>query len=1096
MMTNSNPRSPSTPASSGELPLRRWCAVSVRGPVLSLGLAIFVLIPAPHRAVAQIPPPTDAPKPLSPEESASAFKLPEGFRMEVIASEPLIESPSGACWDEHGSLFVSELHGYNLEGQLDIEELNKTGKLDTEVRRVQADEKFKVAARGGTFGRVKKLRDTNGDGRMDTAESWGRDLPPVYGLVAARGGVILACAPHIIFLADRDGDGKAEVQETLFTGFPTGNLERGINAPQWGTDGWIYFGQGAGGGEITGPHLSGPVNLPRTNFRIRPDGSAIEPVTGGTGTFGFALTETDALFTVSTGEPGRCVAPLPWRYLIRNPDAAARDLEVATGEKRVFPLASAHPWRQKRAEHAEYNKFYRDRYGAGDSDAGGLFTSACCPLIYQDAVLPGVQGQYFVCEPSGNILHRALIEPDGSALKLVRPPGEKQSEFAASSDSWSHPMNLTHGPDGSIWVVDYYREIIEDYSAIPRHLQQQYGLYNGHDRGRLYRLTHRDAAAAPPADMSKLDAAALAKECASPLFWRRQTAQRLLVERSDQSIAPALRLLLAAPQAAPATLITTLRTMDQVGVIGPADLMPFLSHGTTSVRTHALQLSDRWLAREEGRELLDKLLSALAQERDPRVLIQFALSLGESRDPRATAALAEIARTHLEVRWMQSAILSSLSGRGADMLAELLREPGGSGSLVPGLAEAVAAGQDEAELARTLGLIAAAEPDTQITALEAMVAGRKNAPRKPLDSPEARTALATLAASPSAAVRTATGSLADTFVPSAADAPAALPEFVKPAMEVSEESFRTFLAALSGPRDLKRGHEVFTQTCASCHRVGEEGVEFGAELLAQIGIAEEALLKEILMPSERIRPGYETTMLEMKNGQPLIGLLKDDGATSITLSQPGGAQQTVLRKDVTGVRRLPMSLMPSFAALPPADVASVLAWLRSQAGPEAGLAVLFDEEPDFSKLLTQESGRATIQSTGAAVGKLCLHITPPQRASPQIPGWNYRIVETPGAPDEFRYLRLSWRTSGHGVMLELARSGQWPKAEDANGRYFAGRNTTGWQARETSPEAPGEWDTVTVDLWKDMGAFTMTGIAPTAMGGDAWFDRIELLRDR
>ncbi|MDA0350506.1 MAG: hypothetical protein O3C20_24265, partial [Verrucomicrobia bacterium] len=105
----------------------------VRGPILSLGWALFSLIAAPHYSVAQIPPPVDAPKPLSPEQSAAAFKLPEGFRMEVIASEPLIESPSGACWDEHGSLFVSELHGYNLEGQLDIEELNKTGKLDTEV---------------------------------------------------------------------------------------------------------------------------------------------------------------------------------------------------------------------------------------------------------------------------------------------------------------------------------------------------------------------------------------------------------------------------------------------------------------------------------------------------------------------------------------------------------------------------------------------------------------------------------------------------------------------------------------------------------------------------------------------------------------------------------------------------------------------------------------------------------------------------------------------------------------------------------------------------------------------------------------------------
>ena len=112
----------------------------------------------------------------------------------------------------------------------------------------------------------------------------------------------------------------------------------------------------------------------------------------------------------------------------------------------------------------------------------------------------------------------------------------------------------------------------------------------------------------------------------------------------------------------------------------------------------------------------------------------------------------------------------------------------------------------------------------------------------------------------------------------------------------------------------------------------------------------------------------------------------------------------------------------------------------------------------------------------------------------KIPGWKYRIVEIPTAPDEFRYLRLSWRASGAGVMLEIPRDGQWPKASDPNGRYYAGRNTTAWQAREVSPRAPREWETITVDLWKDMGTFTFTGLGPTAMGGDAWFDRIELLR--
>lgn len=892
---------------------------------------VWPLLFATNPALAQIPRPTDAPKPTTPEQSAAAFKLPDGFRMEVVASEPLIASPSAVCWDERGRMFVSELHGYNLAGQLDIEELNRTGKLDTQVRRVQADEKFKRAAQAGTFGVVKLLRDTNGDGRMDAADVWATNLPPVYGLVPARGGVIVACAPNIVFLADLDGDGKAETREVLFTGFPTGELERGINAPQWSADGWIYFGRGWGGGKITGPHLPEPAQLPGSDFRIRADGSAIEPVTGATHTFGFAMTESGDRFTVTTTVPGIFIAPLPWRYLARNPDAATPSLEAATGDRRAYSISKPHPWRQKRADDPAYFKYYNSRYGAAESEADGWFTAACGPMVYQDRVLPELRGQYFVCEPAGNLIHRALVEADGSALKIRRAPGEEKSEFAASTDAWTHPMNLTHGPDGCIWVTDYYREIIEDYSAIPRHLQQQYGVYAGHDRGRIYRLTHRDATRAPAADMSALDAKALAHECASPLFWRRQTAQRLLVERGEANSVLTLRELLGDKSAEPSTVIIPLRTLDQLGALTPSDVQPFVSHADPAVRVQALQLADRWFAKEEGRSLLDTALVAAAAEQNPRVQIQFALSLGEARDPRAFAMLSQFAREKLGVRWMDAALLSSLHGRGLEMLDALLRDPGGSAPLLPPLAQSIAARRDESELAGTLGLISPARPDTQAAVLNALAKGRKNAPRNALADKSARAALATLAASPLTEVRTAARALEDTFVATLADDESLVPPGQLPPVEqISEETFRKFVAALSGPRDLKHGHEVFLQACATCHRIGNEGSEVGPDLMGQLGMAEESLLKDILMPNERIRPGYETTLVQTRDGGATTGLLKSDDATSLTLMQAGAVEQVLLRKDAMGVRRLATSLMPSFAeGLKPADVADLLAWLRS-----------------------------------------------------------------------------------------------------------------------------------------------------------------------
>jgi putative heme-binding domain-containing protein len=389
--------------------------------------------------------------------------------------------------------------------------------------------------------------------------------------------------------------------------------------------------------------------------------------------------------------------------------------------------------------------------------------------------------------------------------------------------------------------------------------------------------------------------------------------------------------LLAGKNAEPATVVIALRTLEQLGALTPSDVQPFISHANAAVRIHALQLADRWFTKNEGSTLLDATLTAAAAEPNPRVQIQFALSLGEARDPRAFAMLARFARERLGVRWMDAAVLSSLHGRGLEMLGTLLREPGGSAPFLPPLAQSIAARRDESELASTLKLVGAAKPDTQAAVLDGLARGRKNAPRMPLADKSARAALATFAASPVAEVRTATHVLEDTFGATAADDDSLVPAGQLPAAEnVSDETFRKFVAALAGPRDLKHGHEIFLQGCATCHRIGNEGNEAGPDLLGQLGVAEESLLKDILLPNERIRPGYETTLVQTRDGAAVIGLLKNDDATSLTLAQPGGVEQVLLRKDVTGVRRLATSLMPSFAeGLKPSDVADLLAWLRS-----------------------------------------------------------------------------------------------------------------------------------------------------------------------
>lgn len=175
----------------------------------------------------------------------------------------------------------------------------------------------------------------------------------------------------------------------------------------------------------------------------------------------------------------------------------------------------------------------------------------------------------------------------------------------------------------------------------------------------------------------------------------------------------------------------------------------------------------------------------------------------------------------------------------------------------------------------------------------------------------------------------------------------------------------------------------------------------------------------------------------------------------------------------------------------------MIGWLRTAGGQAQSLSnrrVLFDEEVDMVDKLNQGGGRAYIEHGDSFSGKVCLAITPLQRYSARIPNWHFPIRQHPTG-DQYRYLRLAWKTrEGEGTMIELASDGDWPNARVAQRRYYAGTNTSDWAAQEVSSIAPSVWQSVTLDLWQDCGEFTLTGIAPTALGGIAYFDRIELLQ--
>ena len=1217
-----HPRFLSHSSFAGCLPYAR--SLWVRAAVCWLSTALLL--------AGEITPATDAPQPLSPEESLKRFRVPPGFRIELVASEPLLADPTDMAFDAQGRLFVCELYGYNLEGHYDILELNKTGKLDTQVRRIAANPAALARAEKESHGTVKRLEDTNADGRMDRMTIWASNLPPCYGLVAARDGVIVLCAPDIVYLGDRDGDGQAEVRETLFTGFGVGEMWTRISNPQWGVDNWIYAACGDGSaGTIRGPHLPQPVQLGNTGFRFKADGTAFEPVSGGTSGFGLALTDWDDRFLVSNQQHALHVAPLPHRYLARNPYyAALRTVNniCSYGEPaRVFPAAPPDPWRLKRSEQPEWVKFY----GAAEANMG-LVTAACAPLIYRAGQFPvEYQGAHFSCECAYNLVHLCRLEPNGAGFKAVR--AIENGEFLTSTEQWFRPVNLADGPDGSLYIVDMYREIIEDYSAIPRYLQQQYGLIKGWDKGRIWRVVYdggqRSEVRTERAVFGGLN------ELSSDNAWRRLTAQRLIVERGDPSVAPGLARVVnegGTPQAR----LHALYALDGLHRLRPELIGTGLNDSAPGVRCHSLQLSEAWLDRQPA--ILEKALS-LTNDPDPQVRLQLAFTMGETRDARRLAALAALANRFGIDPWMQAAIVSSVPDAAEVLLWELIQSPAFSAAgrrLIRPLVGVIGARQDGAELARLLGGVAefrgaetealqtecltglleslkrgklpAMPEDTGPAALRRLLASTspavhrlalqvagvlkltqspellgvfEQAARDALDadrpSPERKAALTLLSSAPfhllaSAATNLLAASqpldlqLAGVNALALSDNPAVGPLFLagwsryspkaqtavldalfkrqdriralltaieektipqpgldalrrdqlltNPDAEIRRRAepimartakltdrqavLSRFQPALAGPRDAARGRTVFATNCAACHQIEGVGVPTGPELIAATkGRADETILLDILQPSDQITVGFRTYTVVTKNGDILSGILASETATSVTLPNEDGMRQTILRKDIASMQASELSLMPANfeELLQPADVADLLGYLRQVASAGPGpVLTLFDDDATFADALTEGDGTASVDGQDFFTGTKSLLITPPQRFATRIAGWNYRIVERP-QPGEYRYLRFAWKApQARGVMLELAANGEWPPPDKPLRRYFSGENSSGWQATQVSSHVPADWTVVVVDLWKDFGAFTLTGLAPTAMGGPAWFDDLRLIR--
>ena len=284
----------------------------------------------------------------------------------------------------------------------------------------------------------------------------------------------------------------------------------------------------------------------------------------------------------------------------------------------------------------------------------GKFTSSCGNSVHNAAQFPErLRGAYFVCDPLHNLVHCDLLSPAGATFAASRAFELKES--LASTDAWFKPVFTTVGPDGALYVVDYYRKYIEHPDYVPEDLEGQFDLRAGAGKGRIYRVVSQGSQPTTKPDLQSADSDQLVQTLTHPNMWWRITAQRLLVERQDESVVSALQSLIGTATG-PEYRIHALWTLEGLGQLGSDLVLQALGDEDAAVREHAVRLSEQ----VDFPPLLTKLLD-LVKDPDHRVQFQLACTLGLLPESESFRPLTQILTRHLEDRWFQIAVLTSAS---------------------------------------------------------------------------------------------------------------------------------------------------------------------------------------------------------------------------------------------------------------------------------------------------------------------------------------------------------------------------------------------------------------------------------------------------
>ena len=706
------------------------------------------------------------------------------------------------------------------------------------------------------------------------------------------------------------------------------------------------------------------------------------------------------------------------RYIARNPllraPAAAVNVAPAGKFTKLHRISPVEPWRTLRTR-------LRSQGLVPGSDEGGspsgFFTGATGVTVYRGDAFPlEFHGNLFLGEVSNNLIHRAIPEPRG--VLVTARSAESGREFLASRDSYFRPVQLANAPDGCLWVVDMYRELIEGAAFLPTEILEHMDVTSGIDRGRIWRIAPEGFAPRRP-KLGKATTAELVALLEHPNGWHRDTASRLIYQRQDRSaIVPLRRLAVGSNR--PIARVHALGALAGLGAIEPVDILSALGDPDPRVREQALRLSEMFA--RDGEPVLNRIVQ-MVDDPDPTVRYQLAFTLGTLPASRASSGLVALAIRDGADPWFRLAILSSVSectgavfGRlaqdagfrksvhGRTLLTELVGQTGAtdrpadldvifqalngpldsdrslsrdivlammstnsptfrarlsakSNDRIRSLLQEVLA--DARATAIDVGKPAAIRADAVRSLRFAAISDVQEiltellAPSQPLIvqteavdalaqfdddrvpdllirgwprmSPRLRARVAEAFFSRPAWVATFLDAVVKGTIGRADIEPARL-ELLKSypnaairarasrlfagAQTRRQDVVATYQKALAMKGDPGRGRDVFKTNCSSCHRLEGVGQQVGAELSAIRNRGLEAVLLNILDPNREVMPQFLSYVLVTTNGRVLTGIITVETTNSLTIRQPDGHEETVLRLQIEELRSTGLSYMP------------------------------------------------------------------------------------------------------------------------------------------------------------------------------------------